>query len=252
LCSLAGRSGWHPEQIGGKAMSSFGFLTAILPILIIGTMAGMFFLMFKIRNRFMTIKLTYWMLFIYAVLLLVSTAAAPFVTTEVEGDKKVKQADHDEVVSDLYSKLGSGRIAEIDPKHLKLESQFNNFAENTLNISLGSGIGGSQIFVEKKEEGDRKVEFYIYNSELLVDDIDFSEQMEPHRVELSGSHLTIIPVQQKIILSIASDSFPVRQRTGEPFMDHSFSSGGQLLYLRVPEDVKVNAGENVYLEYVNE
>jgi hypothetical protein len=215
-------------------------------------MAGMFFLMFKIRNRFMTLKLTYWLLFIYAVLLLVSTAAAPFVTTEVESDKKVKQADHDEMVGDLYTKLGSGLTAEIEPKHLKQENHFDHFDENELTISLGSRIGSSQIFVERKEEGDRKVEFYIYGIELLVDEIDFSQQVEPYRVELSGSHLAITPVQQKVTISIASDSFPVRQRTGEPFMDHSFSSGGQLLYLRVPENVKVNAGENVYLEYVNE
>ncbi|WP_053361501.1 hypothetical protein [Bacillus sp. FJAT-27251] len=233
-------------------MSSFGIVTAILPILIIGTLIGTVFLMFKIRSRFMSVKLTYWLLFIYAVLLLVATAAAPFVTTDVEGDEKVVQSNHDEMMSDLYTKVSSGRISEIDPKHLKQENHFDDFDGNVLYISLSAGMDGSQIYVDKKNKDDRTVEFYIFGTELLVDDMDFSQHVPPSRVELSGKHMTISPVQQKVTISIASDSFPVRQRTGQPFMDHSMSSGGQILYLRIPEDVKVDAGENLYLEYVDE
>ncbi|KKK36336.1 hypothetical protein WQ57_19825 [Mesobacillus campisalis] len=233
-------------------MSSFGIVTAILPILIIGTLIGTVFLMFKIRSRFMTVKLTYWLLSIYAVLLLVATAAAPFVTKEVEADEKVAQSEHDEMMSDLYTKLGSGRVSEIDPKHLKQENHFDDFDGNELTISLSEGMDGSQIYVDKKKKNDRTVEFYIFGTELLVDDMDFSQHVQPSRVELSGSHMTISAVQQKVTISIASESFPVRQRTGKPFMDHSISSGGQILYLIIPEDVKVNAGENVYLQYVND
>lgn len=231
-------------------MSSFGI--AILPVLIIGAMVGMIFLMFRIRHRFMSLKFTYWLLFLYAVLLLAATAAAPFVTTVVDAEKKAGQGDHHEIVDDLHKKLASGRVAEIDPKYVMKESYYDEFTADTLNIDVGSGIESSQIFVETKEENDRKIEFYIYGRELTVDNIDFSEKLEPYRSELAGDTLYITPFQQKITISIASDSFPVRQRTGEPFMNHSFSTGGQILYLRVPADVKVKAGENVYLEYVND
>ena len=64
--------------------------------------------------------------------------------------------------------------------------------------------------------------------------------------------LTITPKEQNIRLSISSASFPVRQFTGESIFNHSFSSGDQVLYLTIPNDLQLQADEGIMLEYVGE
>ena len=48
------------------------------------------------------------------------------------------------------------------------------------------------------------------------------------------------------------DSFPVRQFTGESLFNHSFSSGEQLIYLKIPNDLKLIADDVVILENVEQ
>ena len=81
---------------------------------------------------------------------------------------------------------------------------------------------------------------------------DFSDKLIPYKLELSENTLTITPKEQNIRLSISTASFPVRQFTGESIFNHSFSSGDQVLYLLIPNDLQLQADERIMLEYVGE
>ena len=106
------------------------------------------------------------------------------------------------------------------------------------------------IFVERQINDDAAIEAFTYHTGLMIGGIDFSDELIPLKLELEDNRLNIIPIAQNIRLSIMGDSFPIRQFTGESLFDHSFSTGDQLIYLKIPKDLKLIADDVVILEYV--
>ena len=225
------------------------FMTALLPLVIIILM-GTFFFMFKAGNKFMTVKITHWLLLIYVGVLLLALAVSPFITGEPLGRKSMDQAEQEQEMNDLYENINNGDIANID-HYLMKKSSFDHYQEEQLTI-LSNSEYGPQIFVERKDSNDAKIEAFIYVNGLIIDGYDFSDLLKPYQLELTDNTLTIIPTKQDIDISIESPGFPIRQFNGESsFLNHTFSSGEPVVYLRIPVDLELITNDQVYLEYIN-
>ena len=59
-------------------------------------------------------------------------------------------------------------------------------------------------------------------------------------------------VKKKIQLAMFKTAFPISQFNNETSIteEHGQIVGMQLLYLRIPKDVKINTGKNLSIEYV--
>ncbi|SEN23183.1 hypothetical protein SAMN05192533_110111 [Mesobacillus persicus] len=219
-----------------------------MSLLLIVLLGGLIFYMIKAGNSFVTIKITHWLLVVYTSVLVLSTIAVAVLTEETISQAKGGQEVHDEGLSSLYTNLSKGQIDKAD-EYLIKEIKFDNYQNQTLTITASPDYG-SQVFVEKKQGEDSTVELFLYGNELTVDGYDFSNIIKLPDIELAGHTLSIVPIRQNIDLSIATNSYPIRQFTGEFIQNHYFSSGESFIYLRVPRDLELNA-ENVYLEVVD-
>jgi len=225
-------------------------LTAILPIVIIILIFGVFIFMVRFAGKFATPKVTHWLLFIYIGVLLLGTAFVPFIIDDSMSHKGTeKVVDTDRELSDLYSHLTKGEIDQIDAKYLLKESNFSNHEIQIIKVE-SSNDEGSQIFVERKTNNDDTIEAFIFGNGLIIDDYDFSSILKPYHLELIDDTLTInLPQQQDINLIITKADFPIRQFTGESIIDTSFSSD-QVVYLRIPDNLKLIADDHVFLEFI--
>jgi hypothetical protein len=225
-------------------------LTAILPIVIIILIFGVLIFMVRFAGKFATPKVTHWLLFIYIGVLLLGTAFVPFIIDDSMSQKGTeKVVDTDRELSDLYSHLTKGEIDQIDAKYLLKESNFSNHEIQIIKVE-SSNDEGSQIFVERKTNNDDTLEAFIFGNGLIIDDYDFSSILKPYHLELIDDTLTInLPQQQDINLIITKADFPIRQFTGESNIDTSFSSD-QVVYLRIPDNLKLIADDHVFLEFI--
>jgi hypothetical protein len=207
--------------------------------------------MSKVGNKFITIKITHWLLIIYIGVLLLSTAIIPFISDErMERDTK-EQVDIDKAMNELDKNLREGKLDQIDDQYFLKKNIFTDYKSQTLRIVSRSEYG-PQIFVKRQKSNDSTIESFTYVNGFYIGGDDFSDKLIPYKLELSEDKLTITPKEQNIRLSISIASFPVRQFTGESIFNHSFSSGDQVLYLHIPSDLQLQADEGIMLEYVGE
>ena len=227
------------------------FITALLPIAIILLIVGFVYFMSKVGNKFITIKITHWLLIIYIGVLLLSTAIIPFISDErMERDTK-EQVDIDKEMNELDKKLREGKLDQIDDQYFLEKNIFTDYKNQTLRIVSRSEYG-PQIFVKRQKVNDSTIESFTYVNGFYIGGDDFSDKLIPYKLELSEDTLTITPKEQNIRLSISTASFPVRQFTGESIFNHTSSSGDQVLYLTIPSDLQLQADEGIMLEYVGE
>ena len=227
------------------------FITALLPIAIILLIVGFVYFMNKVGNKFITIKITHWLLIIYIGVLLLSTAIIPFISDErMERDTK-EQVDIDKEMNELDKKLREGKLDQIDDQYFLEKNIFTDYKNQTLRIVSRSEYG-PQIFVKRQKINNSTIESFTYVNGFYIGGDDFSDKLIPYKLELSEDTLTITPKEQNIRLSISTASFPVRQFTGESIFNHTSSSGDQVLYLTIPSDLQLQADEGIMLEYVGE
>ena len=94
------------------------FITALFQIGIFIILVGMIYFMKKVGKKFITIKITHWLLFIYIGLLLLATAIIPFISNErMERDTK-EQVDIDKAMNELDKNLREGKMDQIDDQYL--------------------------------------------------------------------------------------------------------------------------------------
>ena len=224
-------------------------LSAFLPIIIILMIVGIVIFTSKIGKGFFSIKMTHWLFIIYVAVLVIATAIVPFISDDTMDREVMKQEDIDQEINDLFSLLHQGEINQIQEDYLLQSNHFENYEHPTLTISSQTDYG-PEIFVERKTDNDGSIESFTYANGLLIGGINFSNKRKPISLEMVEDTLTIKPISQEIRVSILSSSFPIRQFTGESMLDHSFSTGNQVIYLKVPGDLKIIAEEQVNLVYV--
>ncbi|RRN72884.1 hypothetical protein EI200_06835 [Peribacillus simplex] len=225
-------------------------MTAILPLVILILIFGVFIFMVRFAGKFVTPKVTHWLLFIYIGVLLLGTAFVPFIIDDSMSQKGMeKVVDTDRELSDLYSNLNKGEIDQVDAKYLMKERNFSDYQNKTIKVKSSNG-DGSQILVERKTNNDDTIEAFIFGNGLIIDGYDFSRKLKPYHLELKDDTLTInLPQQQDINLIITKADFPIRQFTGESIINPSFSTD-QVVYLRIPNNLELIADDHVFLEFI--
>lgn len=207
------------------------------------------FLTMRVGKKYMTIKVTHWILFIYMGVLVLATLLAPLIVKDSASIENAAQGMTDKQFSGFYEKLNTGNLSEIDSKFLIKEMTFKNYNDQQLTIETNT-MNEPQIFVEKKQNSDATIEVFVYSSGLVVDGLDFSNRIKPFQFELIGNQLLIQQIYQELNVAIVGNSFPVRQFTGQSLFDHHYSSSGDsVIYLKVPKDLEMNE-DNIYLYYI--
>jgi hypothetical protein len=218
-------------------------LGAILPIVFVLLFGLFFFITVKIGKKYLTIKITHWLLFGYLGVLILASVTVPLFAQEHDNIESIQEENYDDDEMDpyskLFSKLSNGEIAEIDPTYLLEERNFDHYSNKSIRIVPNTN-NGPQVFVERKEKADSTIEVAIYSTGLVVDSLDFTSLLKPSEVELTDNILTINSIYQEFNFAIAGNGYPIRQFTGESmFEHHSFRSGDSFVYLRIPSDLEI-------------
>ena len=219
-------------------------LGAVFPIVFVTLFGLFFFITVKIGKKYMTIKITHWLLLVYVGMLVLASVTVPLFAQDHEKIESVqgKDVDDDEMndpYSHLYSKLSNGEVDEINPSYLQEERNFDHYSNKSISIVPNTN-NGPQVFVERKEKADSTIEVAIYSTGLVVDDLDFSSLLNPSEVELQDDILTVNTIYQEFHFAIAGNGYPIRQFTGETmFEHHSYRSGDSFVYLRIPRDIEI-------------
>ena len=198
----------------------------------------------------MTVKVTHWMILIYLMLLLVSSAVIPFISEDIPFKKRLDQKESDVLMDEMYANISRGNLEKIAPENLLKKEQFKIGENGKIHI-VSNGEFGPQVFIEKQKEQNNNLEVFIYSTPLLIDGMDFTKNRRPYEIVLKDNNFIISPMMQNIKISIASDPFPVRQFTGESLFNHGSSSGDQKIYIKASSDIQFTADEAVILEWVN-
>lgn len=225
----------------------------VLPLIFVLGFVFYFFFSVKIGKKYLTIKITHWMLIVYIGVLILATMIVPFLSQDHTAVEKMEQEKSDvggfDSYTELHSKLSNGEITEIDPIYLQNEMSFEDYQKDSMKIVSGVDYG-PQIFVERKETNDSQIEVAIYSTGLVVNGNNFSNLLKPLQLDLTEDVLTITPVHQTIDIAISSNFYPVRQFTNESmFENHYYSSLDSFVYLRVPADLELERDE-LYFEYI--
>lgn len=225
-------------------MSPFTVLI-ILALIIMGIGGVLFWLNSRLKH-FFKIKITYWLLLLYALVLLAASASVPFVSKEFIKLDAQEQLDKEKTFDELREDLKSGQSEKIDEKYILAEEHFEGFENQTLKITANLE-NWSYIYVERKDVNDGKIKLVTYQPLLMIDGADFSELLKSYEIKLKDDTLSIRSSQQDLHLSIMHSPFPVRMLTNVSMLEHHSNHGEQLIYLTIPRDLQLQADESLYL-----
>ena len=106
------------------------------------------------------------------------------------------------------------------------------------------------MVAERKDRADGMVEIVNYATRTIIEGFDFSGRVRPHQVALHGNVLQVTgPQRLEVVLGMFSREFAAAQILGKDtaMLDGARSThnrtvpGSQLLYLRIPADVELQA-----------
>jgi hypothetical protein len=154
---------------------------------------------------------------------------------------------------DLFPAAMAGKPQSVDGVGILGEWQFSLAGDN-LKITGNRPYSGLNVLVERKDENDGIIEATHYFTGAILEMIDVSAQVRPVEVTLTGNTLMITePEQYKIeVIRFTQDSMAAQILGGgfawRPFLIDVI--GVQLLYLRIPQGVKIEESKHQLL-FVN-
>lgn len=204
------------------------------------------------KSKFVTLKITHWLLIIYVGVLLLSIPLVTLLTNDtISSREKVEDWNEERELSHFYTAIHEGNVEQLGSRHLINEEAYD-YGNQSLNIRSNSGIDIS-INVERTDRNDGKIEALVYTNGLIISGYDFSDMLVPINFRLVGDTLEVIhPEHQSINIAIVRNEFTINQFTGQkPIND--VAGGGQLeVYLKIPQSLQINEEPNVHIQYVNE
>ena len=154
---------------------------------------------------------------------------------------------------DLFPAAMAGRPQSVDDVRILGEWQFS-LAGDSLKITGSHPDRGLNVLVERKDENDGLIEATHYFTGTILEMIDVSAQVRPVEIALTENTLIITePEQYEIEVIRFSQDFMAAQILGDGAARRQFlfdAIGNQLLYLRVPKNVQVEASK-YQLQFVN-
>ncbi len=221
-------------------------VVVVIPLLII------FFLVILLvkRSSFsLRQNIQFWLTAGYILLLLVSPLLVKMLPVENLADMKMKTVSEKDLVNqrDLFAQVLEGRPEQAEGAFVLEQWEFP-FNGSLINVEFPEYE--FETIAERKDRADGKIEVVSYATKTIVELIDFSERMMPHRVTLGDNILKVdAPERLDVELGMFGREFVVSQILGEPAIGkftmserHSRTTPGLLLlYLRIPTDVEVQS-----------
>lgn len=220
-------------------------IAALLPFIIIIFV----FRFISQRINFLRGSLVKKLLFGYvAVLLALSVVyyVMPKKETIVYADNMYDREQFDQEADRLYTALSNGDVENIDKKYVKKTWDFS-YEQGEINMIQPSDR--ANIFVERTDQLDHEIEVTFYQSPLIYMGIDLNEKVKLPDVELVVDSLVINdPEQERIQIAAFMSSFVEGQFTErESWMDHYPIFRTEVLYVRIPKELKVLGDDgNIY------
>lgn len=224
--------------------------SASLPIISLVLIGGIL-VVFPLSRKFMTVKVTHWLLAIYIGILLLAVAILPFISDEhiLQGER-VEEKDYEEASGNLYQSLDKGDLSHIDGKYLikKISLDYSN---SDLKIVSNRNESTPTVYIERKSSDDQKIEGFVYNLGVQILGFNFSDRIIPMEVNLSKDTMRLnYPEHQEIHMTLVKKDFPINQFTGQKKFDEYITHDDQVIYLRAPKNVKVHSDDSIFLQNV--
>ncbi|MBS4192665.1 hypothetical protein KHA94_21220 [Bacillus sp. FJAT-49705] len=218
-------------------------VTAILIILVI-------VISLNSKRKFVTVKITHWLLIIYVGVLLLSFPFASLLTNDsMTSREKVGDLEEDQDWTRFYTALGEGKLEQLKSWQLINEKSYD-YSNQSLKVEITGPV--SPVYVERKDRDDGKIEALVYTNGLIVSGYDFSDKLVPINFRLENDTFSVLhPEHQSINLSIVRNEFTINQFTGQQAINDVSRVGNMEVYLKVPKSLQLN-GTNVDFQYVKE
>jgi hypothetical protein len=211
-------------------------MSLILPAVLI-ILLFIFTFMLKVWKRYVTVKITHWLLMIYTVILIIAMAITPFISTDFPARAEGKEDSW----LDLYKDLHNGAFNRIDPDYIA-QSEVFDYDHPTIRIASNREEDGTLIYVERKDTNDGKIEGFVYNTGFNIDGYQFTDILAPIHLELNNDTLEINhPAIKNVKIAIAKKEFPITQFNGQKRTNvTTMGPDNQAIYLRIPANVEIS------------
>ncbi|WHY67551.1 hypothetical protein [Neobacillus sp. SuZ13] len=191
----------------------------------------------------------------YISLLIICAIVVPFINGKDMSD--LKKAPIDTIEKEgktVFDAAAAGKNDTIDRNFIEKKWDFE-YREPKLNLSVETEeFFATQIFVERKNTNDHKIEAVAYRTRSSVNDMDISKVINPIRLTLAGDILTLQNSKKaKLKFSIFNQVFTVTQFTEQAslFEHHSsFYDGQSILYMRIPKDLELINKPELNIQFV--
>ncbi|QED46254.1 hypothetical protein [Cytobacillus dafuensis] len=218
-------------------------VTAILIILVI-------VLSLNSKRKFVTVKMTHWLLIIYVGVLLLSFPFASLLTNDsMTSREKVEDLDEVQDWTRFYTALEAGDIEQLESGQV-INEKIYDYSNQSLKVEITGLV--KPVYVERKDLDDGIIEALVYTNGFYVSGYDFSDKLVPINFRLENDTLSVLyPDQQTINLSIVRNEFTINQFTGQQAFNDVSGIGNMEVYLKVPKSLQLN-GTNVDFQFVKE
>jgi hypothetical protein len=216
--------------------------TTIIPISVIIALPILYVL-----KRYVSIKITHWLLVIYGAILLASLILVAFTKPLEVGKINATQEN-----IDLYEIMHNGEISKLGKNHL-IDAQSFEYKGENITLTSPNGENNSTVFVERKTEDDGRIDVHFYGSGLYMEGINLTEKIILPSLRMEEGTLSIIhPGFQEINIAVVKDEFTINQFTGERDRDQGIHFDGPIIYLQIPQHLEIKKDEYMHLQFVGE
>lgn len=227
-------------------------LQQFTPIILLGVIIlAVVLIVIKGSRKYNRTKQIYWVLGVYLILLFLSLGLYLFIPVSQPGEM-VEVEDVPSLYDIAYDGASIDTASNYKVKHWELKS-----ANDQITIRYrGDDENAIPVRVDRKEN-DGKIEATYYQTPTYVAGIDVTPHINPVRVNMESDMLFVdLPESVSLEFTSFKKEFPMKQLTDEGFWenddweeDAGETLGEQLLYLRIPENMKVNADEDLDISY---
>lgn len=234
-------------------------MTAFAPILIIlcilGITVGALRRNKKKKRTYLSNNKIMGLLGVYIAILLLSAVLCVFIPSEKSSffvepsEKKVSHAH-----GNIYTKAINGKTEEIDPSYI-VNHWEKNYHLKQLNLVPKNGeFLDTSIIIERTPANDHKIEGTYYQTKSMSSGVNVTDRIPIPLLEWSKNTLILSQIKKKIKLAMFKPALPISQFKKETSIneDHGQTFGTQLLYLRVPKDIKIKSSKKLAVEYVEQ
>lgn len=228
----------------------------LIIIIIICVVMLFSYLLRRISNqqvRFKSSQKIYFKLGLYGTFLLISMILVLLIPMKSDLTKN-RHFNHQNIPN-LQNMAYNGELTDHAKNFLVYQQEFP-YQDDLLNIrSMISGNHWFRINVlaEEKREEDSIVEVFLYQTPSFFDEADITTDIEPYQIEMHANTLAITAKNNNLSYAYFKTEFPFSQfeENRQPMFEEELHAGEQLVYLRVPKNMKIYTNdEQTYFQYV--